>query len=237
MNKLIGLAVCVSSLVLSAQVEASPITVYVAPFQTYQNTANSPCVFYGPGTCPQDPSGWPAPTGDTGNSPNAFVPNPLTQTYVGAEFSAWMSVIGSSFILGLDINQDTNAQTLSNYTIRFYDGSNVEIGNYVLAAPLTVPEGSNGVGYADFILAAGCLGLTTGAGNTATCSQYLPFVVPVGTASIVTTFGLTNFNDGSDKIFAISDTAGVTATPEPTTLVLLGTALLGTAYRLRRRRV
>lgn len=241
MKKFAWLAVLAAVVAGPASAMASPLSVmvYNVPDRTYQNTVQNPCVFYGPGTCPLDPSPWPAPASPTNG---AF--SPLTQTYDLVTFdsasnttlSDWNKIVGGTFVLGLDINQSVNPQTLTNFTIAFNG-----VTAYSLPLALSVPDSANGVGWADYVLAAGCSGslvpaIFTGSNpNIFGCSggNFQPFMVPAGTTSI--SFGLsygTTGNDGPDKIFAIP--AAAASVPEPASLILLGTGLIGSGVLARR---
>jgi hypothetical protein len=234
---------------------AGPISVYTAPDKTYQNTANNPCLFFGPGNsgCSQDPANWPAPIGDTGGGDD-FNPNPLVNTFTGTDLTTFLNIVGNAFVIGFDVNDTTDPQTLSDFTISFLNASSTVLASYSFSPPTASPNTANGLGYADYVLAAGCGGTTTGSGVSATCTEtvpngptYVPFVVPNLTATITFTFGLTDFNDGPDKIFLIptvspgqqcTDPNGcehLAETPEPTTMALFGTGLLFAAAQARRR--
>ena len=180
---------------------ANPISIYTAPDQTYQNTINNPCVFYGPGGsgCNQNPDGWNT-VGDTGGG-DPFDPYPLFNSYGDApgELALFANNVGRNFLLGLDINDTSEAQTLDNLTINFFGVGGVNLGGYTFAPPTPVGDLANGLGYADYVLAAGCSGITL----NGFCSNYTPFTAPAGTTKIDFTFGLTGFNDGPDKLFLI----------------------------------
>jgi hypothetical protein len=218
-----------------AMATASDINIFVAPDNTYQNTANNPCVFYGPGGCPSDPAGWLDPASPTNGDFTT-----LTQTYTGTYFDgasgSWIDIVGDTFILGLDINDQggaTGTQTLDPFTISFFGASSNLLGSYTLASPTAVPGVSNGTGYADYILAAGCSGTVSDVltSDFNACSTYLPFVLPSGTASIQMTFGYTTGNDGPDKVFAIPMESSTV--PEPASLFLFGVGAAAVAARRR----
>ena len=194
---------------LAVPAHAGPISIFsVEGANTYANTENNPCVFFGPGQsgCNKNPTGW-TMQGDTGGG-DPFNPNPLTITYGDdpGELALFADNVGANFLLGLDINDTSTAQFLSNTTITFFSSTGTTLGSYTFDdGPLDVPNSNNGEGFADYILSAGCedLGGAQGSGNEATCTDFTPFTAPAGTREITFTFGLTGFNDGPDKLFLI----------------------------------
>ncbi len=250
------LAAAVAMVVASASMaSASGMSIFTAPDKTYTNTVDTPCIFYGPGNsgCNKDPSGWLTPAGPTNGS---F--NPLTQTYAGTDYTEWNSVVGSTFVLGFDVNDTSTPQTLAQMRIEYFSAGNALLGADEFAPATLTPSNANGTGWADYVLSLGCSGTTVGSGLTETCvpsspngPTYTPFVAPANTAKIVFSFALTGGNDGSDKIFAIPVAGGVptqnctipgscdpdlgTAVPEPSSMMLLGSGLVFWAGAARRR--
>jgi hypothetical protein len=246
---------------LATPAAAASISIFtVAGANTYENTQNNPCVFFGPGQsgCNKNPDGW-SMVGDTGGG-DPFNPNPLVNTYGDApgELALFGANVGRTFYLGLDINDTSTAQFLTDTTVTFFGVGGTTLGSFTFdAGPLAVPNSNNGEGFADYILSAGCLDLggAQGSGNTATCTTYRPFSAPAGTTSLTFTFGLTGFNDGPDKLFLISAGPGGVPTPfctvepceppddepppgvvpEPGSMVLLGTGLFALAGKMRQR--
>lgn len=231
---------------VASRAAASPIVIFNAPDSTFQNSSNNPCIFFGPGLsgCAQDPAGWLAPVGPTGQGNNSII-GPLTQTYAGADFTEFKSVIGGEFILGLDINQ-TNAsspQSMTDLTVTFRDSSNGILTTFALPSPTPVPDNANGVGFADYLLGASCV--TPASGGQ--CALFNAFVVPTLARSVTFTYTMNPANDGPDKLFLIgagSNPACPDCTPtptdgppvpEPASLALLGSGLLfmGRAFKRR----
>jgi len=209
--KKLALFAAFAMLVPIAAAQASPISLYKAPDNTYQNTTNNPCIFYGPGGsgCNQNPVGW-STVGDTGGG-DPFNPNPLVNTYGDApgELALFAANVGRTFYLGLDINDTSTPQELDNLTVNFFNFGGTNIGSYTFAPATLVPSISNGTGFADYILSAGCSGIEL----NGFCSAYTPFSAPAGTVKVGFTFGLDPYNDGPDKLFLIS--AGANGVPDP----------------------
>jgi len=255
MKTVVGTLVCALLLTVSV-VQAAPISIFtVEGANTYQNTTNNPCIFFGPGGsgCNQNPAGW-STVGDTGGG-DPFNPNPLVNTYgdQAGELALFAANVGRDFYLGLDVNDTSTAQLLENTTINFFNASNVNIGSYTFSPATLVPNSNNGLGYADYLLAKGCTSGGAGSGNTATCTTPTPFSAPAGTRQITFTFGLADsgtnmYNDGPDKLFLIAAGGVVTPfdpdppgddpgapVPEPGSMILLGSGLFALANKARKR--
>ena len=143
------LAAAVAMVVASASMaSASGMSIFTAPDKTYANTVDTPCIFYGPGNsgCNKDPSGWLTPAGPTNGS---F--NPLTQTYAGTDYTEWNSVVGSTFVLGFDVNDTSTPQTLAQMRIEYFSAGNALLGADEFAPATLTPSNANGTGWADYV--------------------------------------------------------------------------------------
>jgi hypothetical protein len=193
-------------LVFSAAAYANQISLTQVNGNLYQQTVQSPCIFVNP-SCQQGTfTGTPLPTGGSVTGYDALA------SYSG---STLLGIIGAgnSMLLGLDINQASGqpAQTLSSFTMAI----NGNVVDTFTGSPNNVPAGNNGNGYADYLL-----------GNF---SSFLP------TDTIQFHFVFNDANDGTENVFLIGAPGTPTATPEPTSLALLGSGLLVVAAKFRKR--
>jgi hypothetical protein len=248
MRKNAAIALVLGAVMLTAvPCMASAISIYSAP-HAYQNGGVNPCVFSGNGDngCGTTLTlGFP----DWVTSTQQFDTNPLVNTYGDqAGELAQFAQIGRQFILGLDVNQGGAVQTLTNLTITFRDanGNVLGTGYQFSPVPTNLPVTDQGEGWTDYVVAAGCLNAPGGgSGLAATCSNYQPFIAPIGTRQLTFTYGMGVFNDGAERLFLISAGPGgvpvpfdvdPTPVPEPASLALLGSGLLGVVRTMRKRK-
>lgn len=171
----------------------------------YQQTTNNPCVI-GESSCKQ-PAGF-AETDLPAGSTSSY--DALSPVYTVGQIEA---IVGDSFMIGVDINQANEVQTLSLFEM-LINGSVVD--TYSSTPAFAVPPttgGGNGNGWADYTL-----------NNFASLASYS------STATVQFHVVMPLVNDGAEQYFLISNGGGggtLGDTPEPLSLFLMGGGLLG----------
>ena len=187
----------------SAAAYANTITLTSDNNNTYQQSIQSPCIFSNP-SCTN--GGFLATALPTGGALTGY--DALSPIYSGATLDSIIGA-GNSLMLGLDINQASGqpAQTLSLFTMSM---NGVVVDTFSFAGTGNVPAGNNGNGYADYLL-----------GNF---HSFAPGDL------IQFHFVFNNANDGTENVFLIGVPGTPTATPEPTTSMLLGSGLVALGF-------
>jgi hypothetical protein len=177
------------------------------PAAIYQQTSSSPCVIGG-NNCQN--GAFPMFTENGGGTHEYDDQSPFYTT------SQITDIVGSTaFTVGLDYNQDRDAQYLYSFSAYYCTGllGTGTCTNQTWDLGASLPTNNNGVGYSDFLLSG--------------------FTIPLNTQSLYFTADWLG-NDGADRYFLIG--ADAPNVPEPATLSLFGLSLLGIGRRLVRRK-
>lgn len=198
---------------LATSLYGAPITVTGTPgAAAVQQSAQDPYIFGDSnGSCNKNPATFACTL-----TPNSTSFNLFSATYTGTTILTFLN--GGSLEVGLDIN-DAGGQPAETLVFFQMYKNGTAAGNLVdSTTSQSVPSVANpGNGYTDYVL--------TG------FSSFL------STDTITFRWSLSGDTGGRDSVFLIAGSpVSITATPEPSTLAMLGSGLLGLGLAWRKRK-